>query len=96
MTPLAASATCCTEDRPAAGLTPLRSRTTSMPGPLRLGSGWVMARWNAAGPKSFETSAPVPIEGWRAPALPIAGRVASPTIRSRVGGMYTGASVGLP
>ena len=37
---VAASATCCTEDRPAAGLTPRRSRTTSMVGPLRLGSGW--------------------------------------------------------
>ncbi len=35
---------------------------------------------------ALENSAPVPMEGWRVPAVPMAGIVAVPTMTRRVGG----------
>ena len=71
---------------PAARATSGRRRTTSMLGPLRLGSDEWRASWKLLGPMSVGIITPVPIEGWRAPLVPIPGMVAVPTMTRRVGG----------
>ena len=49
------------------------------------------------GPELFEMIAPLPIEVWSVPWFPMAGNVAVPTIRRRVGGTYAPAPLlGLP
>ena len=70
--------------------TPVRIRTRTRFGPTRAGSGPLsIAATNDFGSTWNGMSTPVPMEVWSETVLanPMAGNVAVPTIRSRVGGM---------
>ena len=81
----------------AAGGAPGRIRTSARFGPSSAGTGPLLKAvakalgniWNA-------NSTPVPMDVWSETVLanPMAGNVAVPTIRSRVGGTQMGASAG--
>jgi len=57
---------------------------------------YLLPIYAAGGEMARDTSAPVPIDGCRVIGLPMAGIVAVPTMRRRVGGRYAGASLGAP